>query len=222
MAYSLTRTQGIELTYVGSEEASYGSQDALDRAGVSKLLVSSGHSTTANTLRSLNPSSYSKITEHVRRFQPGVVHFATTHAWHFLLVPLLRRYASVSTIHDPIRHLGAESRFYAALTGVEAALADRVIVLSQAHQSSLARFGKPVTRVNVIPHGELGCGGSFRELAKKNQILFVGRIEPYKGLNILVEAFKSVSKRHPQYDLVIAGKGDLTCMLGKVPIPNNI
>lgn len=48
------------------------------------------------------------------------------------------------------------------------------------------------------PHGE------------KQRLLFLGRIHPIKGIEMLLQAWQAVQASHPGWELVIAGKGDLT------------
>jgi glycosyltransferase involved in cell wall biosynthesis len=213
LAAALAKLGDLDLMYIGSRDAVYEGGDALDRTDVPKLLVSSGKGKMGNLLQSLNPLNYGRILGQVRRFSPDVVHFVTTHAWHMVLIPALRRYVSVCTIHDPVMHLGAESRFYAGLTGIQAALADRAIVLSEALRASLCRFGKPESKVEVVPLGELGSDGAFQEVPRRGQILFLGRFEHYKGIDLLVDAFRVVKKKHPEFSLLVAGRGELTSKL---------
>lgn len=44
---------------------------------------------------------------------------------------------------------------------------------------------------------------------RKNIVLFVGRLVEYKGVEVLIKAFKIVSERFPDYRLVIVGDGPL-------------
>ncbi|MBO4596024.1 MAG: glycosyltransferase [Bacteroidales bacterium] len=61
----------------------------------------------------------------------------------------------------------------------------------------------------VIPNGldmsEFPC----RTAESKKQVLFLSRIHPKKGLEVLIEAWGAVHEAHPDWNLVIAGNGDL-------------
>jgi glycosyltransferase involved in cell wall biosynthesis len=142
--------------------------------------------------------------------------------WNTLIAFGSRHYPSVSTIHDPIRHVGEESALYAGLAGFEVALADRIIVLSQAYRKSLFRFGKPESKVDVLPLGKLGSSESFCAIPNRGQILFLGRIERYKGIDILLDAFRTVRKGRPELSLVIAGRGELTKKLSNIKATEGI
>lgn len=43
---------------------------------------------------------------------------------------------------------------------------------------------------------------------KENIILYAGRIYWYKGIDYLIEAFAKISKRYPEYKLILVGLGD--------------
>jgi glycosyltransferase involved in cell wall biosynthesis len=210
LASAIAKIKGLNLAYIGSKEASYGSKDDLDSTEIPKLVVSTGSSKLGNVLQTLYLSNYKKILELIASLVPDIVHFAAPHAWNVILGIGLRRFPLICTIHDPSRHLGAQSSLYAGLAAVQVALADRIIVLSQAHRTSLTRYGKPESRLNVIHHGELGSSKPFHPIPHNRQLLFFGRIEQYKGLDILVDAFHIAKQSQPELSLVIAGRGKLS------------
>jgi glycosyltransferase involved in cell wall biosynthesis len=79
----------------------------------------------------------------------------------------------------------------------------------------LGTLGRPV----VIPHGielerfgKRARSGWIRQraphLAARTTMLFLSRIDPKKGLDLLLPAFAAVKATHPDVALVIAGDGD--------------
>jgi glycosyltransferase involved in cell wall biosynthesis len=64
----------------------------------------------------------------------------------------------------------------------------------------------------VIPHGDysfyasIGTGDGIGE---EDAVLFFGRIEPYKGLQYLLEAMPAVWEQSPSTGLIVAGDGAL-------------
>jgi glycosyltransferase involved in cell wall biosynthesis len=46
------------------------------------------------------------------------------------------------------------------------------------------------------------------------RLLFLGRIHPIKGIELLLEAWSALQSRHPDWELVIAGKGDADYVAG--------
>jgi len=93
--------------------------------------------------------------------------------------------------------------------------ATRCVVLSQRFISELERRGVSSDRIDVIPLGPLQCNEKFSLLpgvivSQANPVLlFFGRITQYKGLGVLLEAYKRVSERWPNTELRIVGSGDL-------------
>lgn len=64
-------------------------------------------------------------------------------------------------------------------------------------------------RGEVIPNPvKEGLPTSFKGERKK-QIVAVGRLEPQKNHKLLIQAFSDFYKKHPDYSLVIYGKGEL-------------
>lgn len=80
-------------------------------------------------------------------------------------------------------------------------------------------YGVPESRITVIPFGinnavpvtALTPGAAKRRLSVQDDdktILFFGRITPYKGLDLLLNAFRSLHAEDSSYRLIIAGRDD--------------
>ncbi len=145
------------------------------------------------------------IARHARRWKPDIVHahpnvspalFATVPA-----VPL------VLTVHDVVAHPGQPGKSLSRQ------------VMEHAWERRAAGFivhGEPlrsllVTRVGgrpvaVIPHGVRPEDWPDPIPARPN-ILFFGRLEPYKGLRELMQAMQLVWEVRPDAELVVAGRG---------------
>lgn len=80
-------------------------------------------------------------------------------------------------------------------------------------QKKIFKFPFPTLVTNVIEHGDHICPELSNE---EHYILFMGRIEEYKGLKFLVDAYVSMESHRK---LIIAGKGDFS---GKINHPNII
>ncbi len=89
--------------------------------------------------------------------------------------------------------------------------ADVVIVNSRAVKAELRARGLPIRRLEVIPNGvDLKFYQPPSGMARKNgSILFVGRLVPQKGIDVLLRAFGAVLRRLPEARLVVAGDGEL-------------
>jgi len=111
-----------------------------------------------------------------------------------------------------------------------AEVADLVITVSQAMKQEVAELGIDPHKVRVCYHGvdaeffnpaearpeKIRFLQSRYGLDEKDLvILFVGRLEPVKGIIQLIQAIPSVKKIHPQVKLLIVGKGNLEGLVKK-------
>ena len=157
-----------------------------------------------------------RILGFVRRARPDVLHIQdSTNGVLALCLPAWRDTPLVLTVHDVTTHPGKDSAGpsrRAAVREMLRARADAVIVHGEGLRSRyLAAYDVEPDRVHSIPHG---CYGIFRHWARPDvvrearTILFFGRIEFYKGLGHLIDAFKIVRARCPDARLVVAGGGE--------------
>ena len=137
-----------------------------------------------------------------RRFLPDVIHFqwAPLPAIDRRVAAAFRGVApTVLTVHDSrpfngappsrLQQLGATTLFGAF---------DHLIVHTEAARGHLLGQGIPATRVSVIPHGLLptaAAGLRSRAVGQgsgeggRRTILLFGKVRPYKGLDVLIEAY---------------------------------
>ncbi len=125
-----------------------------------------------------------------------------------------------------------------ALESKGAAVADLVITVSEAMKRELAAMGVPAEKVRVCYHGvdteffdpELVDAGAMETLRKKYGyakddiiVLFVGRLEPVKGVKELFSAMPLILAEHERVNLLVVGKGSLeTWARGEVQKQGNI
>lgn len=95
--------------------------------------------------------------------------------------------------------------------------AEAMLTVSRAMGDELAAMGVPRERIHLVPNGidpSLFCGHD-RASARKELgldpsgpvLLFVGRIEPQKGVGELLEAFERVHAARPDVTLALVGDG---------------
>jgi glycosyltransferase involved in cell wall biosynthesis len=105
-------------------------------------------------------------------------------------------------------HLAQMSPLNLALENLGLSCADSVIVNSHSVAEEIAARRLAVTGPVVMPNGvDLG---RFRPLPRSqvgHVILFVGRLVPQKGVDVLLRAFATVLRKCPGIRLVIAGDG---------------
>lgn len=95
-------------------------------------------------------------------------------------------------------------------------LADYVLCPSQSVIDSMQACEVPAQKLVLLPYGTnlARFQGKQRDKVKSNfRILFVGRVDPAKGIHYLIEAFKQL--RLPNSELILAGK--LTMKASAVP-----
>jgi glycosyltransferase involved in cell wall biosynthesis len=105
-------------------------------------------------------------------------------------------------------HLAQMSPLNLALENLGLSCADSVIVNSHSVAGEIAARKLAVTSLRVIPNGV--DVERFHPLPKPpadQMILFVGRLVPQKGVDVLLRAFAVVLRKCPGIRLVIAGDG---------------
>jgi alpha-maltose-1-phosphate synthase len=149
-------------------------------------------------------------------FQPGIIHFQEIHPWCSLIVPFLRRkgYRVITTLHDPVPHLGENSLRARISKFSSLRLSDRILVHGKRLRELLVQeSGYPRDRIGTIPIGEHQVSPFLRyarsDLTEdEGQVLFFGRIYGYKGLDYLIRAEPLISREVPGVRIVIAGAGE--------------
>jgi starch synthase len=146
------------------------------------------------------------------RRRPRAVHLNSELPILLPLFPLLGCVNSAITLHDAVPHEGERlsKRVFMRLHLLLVFLFIRkVIVHSPAIRDELPAFLR--ARTHLLPHVNYQLwarGKSGAPALHPFQVLFFGRLLPYKGLAYLLEAFQQLD---PQaFQLVIAGEGDLS------------
>ena len=112
-------------------------------------------------------------------------------------------------------HGGAFDRYHAGLSSLERAWVRRsiqgarvVLVLSESWADWLRQaIGHPDVR--VLPNPVLPAVLPTDVPREAQTLLFLGRLEPEKGVFVLVEALARLAPAHPQLRAVLAGEGDV-------------
>ena len=160
---------------------------------------------------------------------PDVVHIVFPHPYASCAGLYLRRRTPVILDrHDVTAHPGEDGILRRLFDTVELFVPNGLIVhglrmelLVAAHLS-----GRKIP-VYVIPHGDLSFisqGGAVSlKPSDASCVLFFGRIQTYKGLDVLLRAIPMVLGALPDAHFVIAGEGDwtpYTSLIDKIPSQN--
>jgi glycosyltransferase involved in cell wall biosynthesis len=193
----LVRSHSVE--FGGSAAEREEALDALRRDGIQSFAV-------PGRVRSLSAvPKLLEIRRQLRRWGPEIVHAHENYDPR--LVALTSGYRTVFTVHDPVQHLGArplgtpEERIFKQWFR----RAERFVV----HSDALAEELAPIvgrSRIVVIPHGLSPRPEPLPPPESPSALLF-GRLEQYKGVEVLVEAMRLVWRHRPGIRLVVAGAG---------------
>lgn len=117
----------------------------------------------------------------------------------------------VTTIHDPFPHTGEKNRTSIQNRKIAVRYSNGITLLNNKQKDEFCSF------YNVSPNklciNKLGVYENIALMAsdvktnKKNNVLFFGRISPYKGIEYLCKAMEIVRKEVPDATLTIAGSG---------------
>lgn len=141
-----------------------------------------------------------------------IIHFHTF--WNPALplqVRLLSKAKHVTTFHDtPKSEWMGKTVMPLAAKGVFR-LMDAVISVSETQANGVNRFSKQ--KIHIIPNGiDLNTYSQPIEAVPKYQdgkfnLLFLGRLEPRKGLTYALESFRALKDRYEDVRLLVAGDG---------------
>jgi glycosyltransferase involved in cell wall biosynthesis len=193
----LCRSHALE--FGGLEHERDGVHDRLRDEGI-RMLVLPGRVRSASAVPAMLG-----IRRTLRRWRPHVVHVHENHDPR--LLALTAGYPTVLTVHDPLGHPGApelsRSENWAFRRWFHRA--DRFIVHGQALVPELRPIvgDRPIT---VIHHGTDARAEPLPAPPEPTVLLF-GRLEEYKGVEVLVAAMEHVWERRPDARLVVAGEG---------------
>jgi len=85
--------------------------------------------------------------------------------------------------------------------------ASLVAITALERQETIARLGLDEGKIAIVPNGvaEPAGNGDGRRLPRDAFVLYVGRLAPIKGPDLLIEAFARIAGRFPGVVLVMAG-----------------
>lgn len=119
----------------------------------------------------------------------------------------------VTTFHDPFPHTGEESGNYRKKYELTIKGSNGYVLLNDNQKKQFCdTYNVDSSTVLINRLGIYDNIRSFVEektLPKRNNILFFGRISPYKGIEYLCEAMKIVRQAVPDATLTIAGGGKM-------------
>ncbi|RJP95200.1 MAG: glycosyltransferase [Desulfobacteraceae bacterium] len=145
----------------------------------------------------------------LNKILPDWIQLLWKHPLPVILKPYLKKYKIGFTVHDPVLHLGEGGIFRSWIHKKLIEMADILFVHGEKNRENLIRnFEVDTQKIYKIPYGNVIAWNHVADVAQEDSILFFGRLKKYKGMEILLEAFKKAEPRIPGYRLVIRGQGD--------------
>jgi glycosyltransferase involved in cell wall biosynthesis len=139
------------------------------------------------------------------------------HFWDlpFILLFKLFRKRVIYTVHDGILHKGEKSRTTQWIQNTRIKHSTDLIFLTKYVRNQIAYKYLKAKKTYIIPHGLLGSMivSPISEDLNSLNILFLGRITPYKGIELLNEAVVGHSDNFLK--LRICGKSDYNLIIKK-------
>ena len=169
-------------------------------------------------LRSLKlPLLKRRFARYLREQRIDVVFCTMDHLWGAFMAGVIRDSDAsyLLTVHDATRHPGEDQGWRRWLLRRDIGASDAALVLTRSVGASLqANYAYPADRVSLSAHGHFGDGSvevDARSLPTNRpvRLLFFGRILPYKGLDLMLEALPILRREFPNLQLEVWGNGNI-------------
>lgn len=148
------------------------------------------------------------LSAYINALQPAVIHFDTASLRAIWSLPLLRKIKVISTIHDPIPHQGEGTWKFQLTIAIYRQFTSSILLYSEyaldLFKKHYPRF-KRLYKISLLPYHFIAQFANKLNI-QGNYILFFGRISPYKGIDILLNAIPLILQTYPEVQFVIAGK----------------
>ncbi len=217
LAGSLSRCCDVRL--ICAENAEH----AQELPDVDLHTINTGKGAKGTLLKLFSPQTWKDIRRLSDEFSPDVVHVTSAQEWNPALGMFIHQTLKkplIYTIHDVIHHEGTP--FYFRITeSLFRGMPDGLVVLTDRGKRILTEKGVPDDHILVAPHGVYDFFTQYAspEIQEEKEILFFGRIEPYKGVGVLLDAVRPLQDTDPEWTLQIAGGGDISPYAGQLEHP---
>lgn len=141
-----------------------------------------------------------------------IIYLTHTSFWAWIINRLIKSKVNIYTFHDPIPH-NLKRSFSTWASRDCAKFADGIIILSDCFREYICKeYNLPDNHVLKVSFGNQKYyvpAGNNRQHETGTTFLFYGRIDQYKGVDILYNAYMKIRENYQNVRLRIAGKGPL-------------
>lgn len=166
------------------------------------------------------------IKKYIKNINPDLIYVFTPHPVNILLANFLKKYKVVFQVHDPIPHSGTgkfENIVLRKQLKQYYKISCSLIVAGNNLKNQITKtYPNLEKKIKVIEFMVLNSNKfdlEKKDYEKKYDILFFGRIEYYKGLDVLFEALNILNSK---YKCLVVGKGNVKNVFKNISIPNNV
>ncbi|WP_243103951.1 glycosyltransferase family 4 protein [Clostridium sp. JN-1] len=201
----------VDLTVVISKQVENLSE--WRKTGISLIEVNTYYNLKTFVISSLNLYKFIKLKNVIKKVKPDIIYYTMIHPWIPIINFLTHGIPKVYTAHDIKMHKGEENLILSMTNKVGIKNSKRVIVLSKVFKNDLTKFGINKDKIDVIPHAKFSHYIKVNKGKKSDfskTILFFGRIHEYKGIRVLLKAFKIIKTMDDGAKLLIVGNGNMT------------
>lgn len=145
-------------------------------------------------------------------YKPNLIHMTSVAKNSLTLLPFIYKYKKLLTLHDPIPH-SKLSWFQNISRNLILRSCQNILLLSKSQERQfVAEYGFKGCK---IYHSRLSIYDFLLHIdtdkieTPENYILFFGRIDEYKGVDVLIESYINSKLSNEGIKLVIAGKGSI-------------
>ena len=156
-----------------------------------------------------------------------IIHFNGKNTHIFALKFFLPKKKFVYTVHDLENHSGEKAKNILAQNFNHKILKSKEHVIIQNksdYEKVLKNYGNQSETIHFIPFGQLEIYKYYDTSNIKvpeSDVLFFGRISPYKGIEYFAKAVQMLKKDIPQIKAIIAGSGKFYFDIGKIKQDKN-
>ena len=153
------------------------------------------------------------IIKAIKNFSPDIIYCPFFHPWLPFFYFIFPNIPKVFTLHDPILHSGENNYLIYFIQKYLVKKSSSTIILSNIFKNELNKVGISNEKIEVIPHGifDYYIQNKQKETKIKSDVitlLFFGRIVDYKGLDVLINAYKKIKSQISNVELLIVGNGE--------------